>query len=137
MSGYFIALSHGLFFFLSHNITHFFMKNIFTLDRVRCFLRYWSVKMFLKTFSFLHKVTENRWISLKNVQKKRNMFLRFQRIALDVSYGFGRNRSMFLIVVFLIKKSVYCHIMLSSAWNFSALNAKKRCEYLHYQSSRS
>ena len=35
------------------------------------------------------------------------MFLRFQRIALDVSYGFGRNRSMFLIVVFLIKKSVY------------------------------
>ena len=38
--------------------------------------------------------------------KKRKMFLRFQRIALDVSYGFGRYRSMFLIVVFLIKKSV-------------------------------
>ena len=34
------------------------------------------------------------------------MFLRFQRIALDVSYDFGRNRSMFLIVVFLIKKRV-------------------------------
>ena len=36
---------------------------------------------------------------------KQNMFLRFQRIALDVSYVFGRNRSMFLIVVFLIKKA--------------------------------
>ena len=34
------------------------------------------------------------------------MFLRFQSIALDVSYDFGRNRSMFLIVVFLIKKRV-------------------------------
>ena len=33
------------------------------------------------------------------------MFLRFQRIALDVSYGFGRNRLMFLIVVFLTKKA--------------------------------
>ena len=32
------------------------------------------------------------------------MFLRFQRIALDVSYGFGRSRSMFLIVVLLIVK---------------------------------
>ena len=31
----------------------------------------------------------------------------FQRIALDVSYGFGRNRSMFLIVVFFIKKRVF------------------------------
>ena len=35
------------------------------------------------------------------------MFLRFMTVALDVSKGFGRNRSMFLIVVFLIKKSVY------------------------------
>ena len=35
------------------------------------------------------------------------MFLRFQSIALDVSYGFGRSRSMFLVVVFLMKKSVY------------------------------
>ena len=33
------------------------------------------------------------------------MFLRFQRIALDVSYGFWPNRSMFLIVMFLIKKA--------------------------------
>ena len=63
--------------------------------------------MFLKSFLFLQKLTENRSKSLKNAQKKRNMFLRFQRIALDVSYGFGRNRSMFLIVVFLIRKSVY------------------------------
>ena len=35
------------------------------------------------------------------------MFLRFQSIALDVSYGFGRSRSMFLVVVFLMKKSVH------------------------------
>ena len=33
------------------------------------------------------------------------MFLRFQKIALDVSYDFGQNRSMFLIVVFLIKNA--------------------------------
>ena len=39
------------------------------------------------------------------------MFLRSQRIALDVYYGFGRNRSMFLIVVFLMKKSVYILIL--------------------------
>ena len=32
------------------------------------------------------------------------MFHRFQRIALDVSYFWG-NRSMFLIVVFLMKKA--------------------------------
>ena len=38
------------------------------------------------------------------------MFLRFQRIALNVSYGFGRYRSMFLIVVFLMKESVYSFI---------------------------
>ena len=115
MSGYFIALSHGLFFFLSHNITHFFMKNIFTLDRVRCFLRYWSVKMFLKTFSFLHKVTENRWKSLKNAQKAEYMFLRIQRIAQDVSYMvLGENKSMFLIVVLLIKKHVFRRFTSSS-----------------------
>ena len=34
------------------------------------------------------------------------LFLRFQRIALDVSYCFQRKRSMFLMVVFLIKKRV-------------------------------
>ena len=43
------------------------------------------------------------------------MFLRFQRIALDVSYGFGRNRSMFLIVVFLIKKVCIGEMRRSSA----------------------
>ena len=42
------------------------------------------------------------------MHEKRDMCLRFQKIALDVSYVLGRNRSMFLIVVFLIKeKSVY------------------------------
>ena len=35
------------------------------------------------------------------------MFLRYQNIALDVSHGFGRNRSMSLIVAFLIKKESY------------------------------
>ena len=34
------------------------------------------------------------------------MFLRFQRIALDVSYGFGQYSPLFLIFVFLIKKRV-------------------------------
>ena len=63
--------------------------------------------MFLKSFLILQKFTENRSKSLKNATKQRNMFLRFHRIALDVSYGFGRSRSMFLIVVFLINKSVY------------------------------
>ena len=58
--------------------------------------------MFLKSFLFLQKLIENRSKSLKNARKN-GMFLRFQKIALDVSYGFGRNRSMFLIVVFLIK----------------------------------
>ena len=60
----------------------------------KCFLRvsYFSTNS--------QKIVENR----RKRHKKRNMFLRFQRIALDVSYGFGRNRSMFLIVVFLIKK---------------------------------
>ena len=62
--------------------------------------------MFLKSFLFLQKLTENRSKSLK-MHKKRNMFLRFQKIALDVSYGFGRNRSMFLIVASLIKKHVF------------------------------
>ena len=43
------------------------------------------------------------------------MFLRFQKIALDVSYGFGRNRSMFLIVVFLIEK--VCIDQFCKQWN--------------------
>ena len=34
------------------------------------------------------------------------MFLRFQGIALDVSYGFRKYSPMFLIVVFLVKKRV-------------------------------
>ena len=60
------------------------------------------------------------------------MFLRLQRIALDVSYVFGRNRSMFLIVVFLIKKSVY----LRSHKNLIAnKNCKKNYNYDHQQSS--
>ena len=39
------------------------------------------------------------------------MFLRFTTLALDVSDGFGRNRSMFLKVVFLIKKK-HAHVFL-------------------------
>ena len=54
--------------------------------------------MFLKSFLYLHKTTESRSESLKMQIKKRNMLFRFQKIALDVSYGSGRNRSMFLIV---------------------------------------
>ena len=44
------------------------------------------------------------------------MFLMFQMIALDVSYGFGRYRSMFLIIVFLIKKAciLVVHLMFNS-----------------------
>ena len=49
---------------------------------------------------------ENGSRSRKNAPKTRKMFLGFQRIALDVSYGFlPFGRSMFLIVVFLIKKA--------------------------------
>ena len=36
------------------------------------------------------------------------MFLRFQRIALDVSYGFRQYSPLFLIEVFLIKKKRVC-----------------------------
>ena len=35
------------------------------------------------------------------------MFLRFQKIALNVSYGFRQYSPLFLIEVFLIEKSVY------------------------------
>ena len=58
--------------------------------------------MFPKSFLFLQKLTENRSKSLKNAQKAEYDF-RFQQIALDVSYGFGQSRSMFLIVVFLTR----------------------------------
>ena len=46
------------------------------------------------------------------------MFIKFQRIALDVSYGFERNRSMFLIVVFLMKKRVYVKTAKKKLANF-------------------
>ena len=54
----------------------------------------------------LQELTENYSKSLQNAQK-RNMSIRYQKTALDVSYGFDQSRSMFLIVVFLIKKRVW------------------------------
>ena len=61
--------------------------------------------MFLKSFLFLQKLTENHSKLPKNAQK-RKMFLRFQRRALDVSYGFSQYSPMFFVLVFLIKKCV-------------------------------
>ena len=61
------------------------------------------------------------------MHKKRDIFLRFQKIALDVSHGFGRNKSIFLIVVFLIKKHVFQHGVLRKiggaleSWSAGAL----------------
>ena len=52
----------------------------------------------------LQELTENYSKSLQNAQK-RNMSIRYQKTALDVSYGFDQSRPMFLIVVFLIKKA--------------------------------
>ena len=45
------------------------------------------------------------------------MFLRFQKIALDVSYGFRQYSPLFLIEVFLIKKRV-SHDNLQWMFNF-------------------
>ena len=71
-----------------------FLKILMTC-RSKCFLEFLiSIKTDRRALRFVEKCT-----------KKRDMFLRFQRIALDVSYGFGQNRSMFLIVVFPIKKA--------------------------------
>ena len=53
------------------------------------------------------------------------MFLSFQKIAPDVSYGFGRNRSMFLIDVFLKK--------LSENISKSLIKAQKRNMFLRFQ----
>ena len=50
------------------------------------------------------------------------MFLRFQKIALDVSYGFRQYSPLFLIEVFLIKKRVNLIQMNSELWEIKGGN---------------
>ena len=94
---------------LAHKRVHaFFYKKHFGPRQGSVFLKIQMIhrsKSFLRVSYFCKN--GGKWFKIaEKCPKKRKMFLRFQRIALDVSYDFGRNRSMFLMVVFLIKKRV-------------------------------
>ena len=52
------------------------------------------------------------------------MFLRFQKIALDVSYGFRQYSPLFLIEVFLIKKA--CSLRASLGQWMALVNTKEQ-----------
>ena len=46
---------------------------------------------------------DRKWLKIAKKLEKKNkqkMYIRFQRIALDVYYGFGKNRSMFVTHLF-------------------------------------
>ena len=60
------------------------------------------------------------------------MFLRFQKIALDVSYGFRQYSPLFLIEVFLIKKGVYVTSFCFKV-NTTLYSMKKKILALHLQ----
>ena len=76
---------------------------------------------FTEEFLTSEKIDKKLFIIVEKYIKKRNMFLRFRKIALYVSYGFGQYRSMFLIVVSYKKAgirgslgSLYRHISSNS-----------------------
>ena len=65
-----------------------------------------------------------------------NVSYMFERVTLDVINGFGKNRSMFHTVVFLIQKNVYGLLPVFSIRNSTIRNKGPKFPPLRYKKFR-